>query len=156
MYYQIGHESNSSYASLFGRLYLSGVVVSGSDDGHFRTASLLNEVIGGRYYNGKTYISATVSTSLKWSNTYFQKRKFSAEYEIVDGKISNIRILMNIKTVDTGDDELIDTSDDKIKSEYNSVTTLTYTYGGQVVEGVPSDTAGYTQSTNASIKLLGQ
>jgi len=145
-YYAVGYESNTSFASIYGRMYLSGSLFVGQDDGSYATKSLLNNVIGGRYFNGKTYISAKLEYSLEWSNEIEQVRTIFAEYTIEDGKISSVRILNNLKTINSIDETVI--------SEYNAITTIVYTYGGQTIEGAPTNLDGYTQNSDAVAKLI--
>ena len=146
-YYAVGYDSNSSYASIYGRLYLSGAVVVGQDDGAYATKSLLNNVIGGRYFNGNTYISSRLEYDLVWSSEITQYRTVTAEYIIKDEKISSVRILNNLKAVNTDDGTLI--------SEYNAITTIVYTYGGQTITDAPTSLNGYTQNDNAVVKIIG-
>ena len=104
----------------------------------------------------KTYISAELKYSDAWGNQAVENKTFNAEYIIENGKISNVRILMNYKQIDNGNDETINTADDEFVSEQNIVTSIAYTYGGQSIDDAPTSLSGYTQNTNtfATIELI--
>ena len=153
IYGSFGHQNNSSVGSMYSRFYLTGGEVVASDDGHVLTVSLANNVIGGRYFDGKTYINAKFDYSGDWGSNYSEKKILNAEYVIEDGRVTSVRILTDYKNYFAGDDATPNTEDDELCSAHSCVVSISYTYGGQVIDNAPTSLDGYTEGS-ATAKLV--
>lgn len=150
-----GVQNNTSIASVYGgKMHLSGLVITSQDDGQVAVESMLDHVIGGRYFNGKTYISACFNYSDAWGSQYSEKKGFNVEYVIEDNKITSIRILLIHETYSKGTDGIANTADDVLDGKWNIVETFQYEYASYVIEDAPTSIDGYTFSEFAASSII--
>ena len=154
-YGSFGEKNNSSSASVLGgKMNLSGLIIKSTDDGQVEVESMFDYVIGGRYFNGKTYINASFDYSGAWGSEFSEKRVFDVEYVIENSKISSIRILQRAETYSKGADGIGNTEDDVFDAKWNVVETFSYEYTKQTIEDAPTSIDGYEYNELATSTII--
>lgn len=144
-------QNNTSKASVYGgKMNLTGLIITSQDDGQIASVeSMLDHVIGGRYFNGKTYINASYDYAGAWGSQFSEKKSFDVEYVIEEGRITSIRILSKVETYGKGEDGISNTEDDVKNGTWNVVETFKYDYSGHVINDAPTSINGYVLNSNA-------
>lgn len=155
-YGQYGVKNDTSYSSVYGgKMNLSGLIITSQDDGQVRVESMLDHVIGGRYFEGKTYINAHYEYSGAWGSEFSEKKGFDVEYVIANNKIYSITILQRHKSYSKGEDGISNTEDDVFDAQWNIVETFVYNYEKQSILDVPTSIDGYEYGEWATSTIIG-